>query len=222
MNIRLRYLAALGAAFPIALAGTNAAAQQVSQVHTHIGHVVSGFNGAPDGRGLAATASAEVGIAMLHANFSAGDLSDLAAMQRHAGHVLYLLDPAQGGSGPGLGFGVVPAVEGVARHIGLAASAAGASENVRTHADHVTAIANGMLANAREAAEVARQLQSAASMRRAAPLVARLRLLAYQIAEGSDLNGDGRMSFDGEAGMQQLEAQLYLLLEGESLPRELH
>ena len=53
-------------------------------------------------------------------------------------------------------------------------------------------------------------------------LVARLRLLTYQIAEGNDLDGDGRLSFDGEAGMQQLEAHLYLLLEGESLPRELH
>ena len=187
MTIRLRSLAAVGAALPIALAAPNTAAQQVSPAHTQIGHVVSGFNGAPAGAGLAATASAEVGIALLHANFTAGDLSDLAAMQRHAGHVLYLLDPAQGGSGPGLGFGVIPAVEGVARHIGLASSAAGASENVRTHAAHVTAIANGVLANAREAAEVARQLQSAASIRRAAPLVARLRLLAYQIAEGSDL-----------------------------------
>ena len=49
--------------------------------------------------------------------------------------------------------------------------------------------------------------------------MARVRALTCQIAEGFD--GDGRMSFDGEAGMQQLEAYLYLLLEGESLPREL-
>lgn len=60
-----------------------------------------------------------------------------------------------------------------------------------------------------------------AEIRRAAPLVARVRALAYQIAEGFDVDGDGRLSFDGEAGMQQLEAHLYLLLEGEALPREL-
>ena len=78
-----------------------------------------------------------------------------------------------------------------------------------------------MLANARRAAGLARQLGEAVSIRRAAPLVARVRTLAYQIAEGFDVDGDGRMSFDGEAGMQQLEAHLYLLLEGESLPREL-
>ena len=142
-------------------------------------------------------------------------------MRRHAGHVLHLLDPAPGGDGPGLGFGVIPAVEGVVRHSGLAASSAGASENVRTHAEHVTTIAGRLLANARQAAEVARQLQAAASIRRASPLVARLRSRVYQVAEGGDLDGDGRLSLDGEAGMQQLEAHLSLLLEGERLPREL-
>ena len=204
-----------------ALAATGATAPPDNQTHTHVGHVLSGFNGAPDGRGLAATASAEIGVALLHANFAAGDLSDLAAMRRHAGHVLHLLDPAPGGDGPGLGFGVIPAVEGVVRHIGLAASSAGASENVRTHAEHVTTIAGRLLANARQAAEVARQLQAAASIRRASPLVARLRSRVYQVAEGGDLDGDGRLSLDGEAGMQQLEAHLSLLLEGERLPREL-
>ena len=43
----------------------------------------------------------------------------------------------------------------------------------------------------------------------------------YQIAEGGDLNGDGSTSLDGEAGVQQLEAHVYLLLEGEGLPRVL-
>ncbi len=51
--------------------------------------------------------------------------------------------------------------------------------------------------------------------------VAELRLLMYQIAEGGDLNGDGEVSLDGEAGVQQLEAHVYLLLEGEGLPRVL-
>ena len=202
-------------------ASANAVAPSGDPVPTHIGHVAFGFNGAPDGKGLAATASAEVGTALLHANFTAADLSDLAAMQRHAGHVLHILEPVEGNVGPGLGFGVIPAVEGLVRHLELAAGAAGVSDNVRTHTRHVTAIADGVLANAREAAGVAQQLQAAVSVRQAASLVARLRLLAYQITEGHDLDADGQLSFDGEAGMQQLEAHLYLLLEGEGLAREL-
>ncbi len=196
-----------------ALPGDNAPA--------HVGHVAYGFPGAPDGRSLAAAASAEVGTMLLHANFAAGDLSDYGAMRRHAGHVLHVLDPAEGASGPGLGFGVIPAVEALVSHLERAAGESGASDSLRTHAGHVSAIATGLLANARQAVEIARQLSDAPSIRRAAPLVARLRTLAYQIAEGFDVDGDGQMSFDGEAGMQQLEAHLYLLLEGESLPREL-
>ena len=196
-----------------ALPGENAPA--------HLGHVAYGFPGAPGRRSLAATASAETGTLLLHANFAAGDLSDFGAMRRHAGHVLHLLEPADGASGPGLGFGVIPAVEGLVSHLERAAGESGASDNLRTHAGHVSAIAAGLLANARQAAEIARQLADAVSIRRAAPLVARLRALAYRIAEGYDGDGDGRLSFDGEAGMQQLEARLYLLLEGEALPREL-
>ncbi len=204
-----------------ALSGTEALAQQASPVHTHVGHVATGFGGTPDGRGLAATASAETGIAVLHANFTAGDLSDLGAMRRHAGHVLYLLDPSTASSGPGVGFGLIPAVEGVSRHIGLAAESPGASENVRTHAQHVATISETITETAARAADVARRLEAAPSIRRAAPLVAELRLLMYQIAEGRDLDGDGNLSLAGEAGVQQLEAHLYLLLEGEALPREL-
>ena len=187
----------------------------------HVGHVAYAFPGAPGGRSLAATASAEIGTMVLHANFAAGDLSDYGAMRRHAGHVLHLLEPAEGASGPGLGFGVIPAVEALVSHLERAAAQSGSSDNLRTHAGHVSQIAAGMLANARQAAGLARQLGEAVSIRRAAPLVARVRALVYQIAEGFDIDGDGRMSFDGEAGMQQLEAHLYLLLEGESLPREL-
>ncbi len=220
MDIRLRVFAAIAAALPIALSGTHAIAQD-NPVHTHVGHVTTSFGGAPDEKGLAATAAAEAGIAMLHANFTAGDLSDLGAMQRHAGHVAHLLDPAAESSGPGLGMGVLPAVQGVARHIGLAADSPGASDNVRTHAAHVTTIANSVAGLAEQAADVARRLQAAPAMRRASPLVAELRLLTYHIAEGRDLNGDGQLSLDGEAGIQQLEAHMYLLLEGEALPRVL-
>lgn len=221
MQIRLGDIAALSVVLPIAFSGTTLVAQQTGPVHTHVAHVSTGFNGAPDGKGLAATASAELGIAMLHANFAAGDLSNLAAMQRHAGHVLHLLDPAEGSSGPGRGLGVVSATEGVARHIGLAASSPGASGNVRTHAEHITMIANTVVGRGEEAVAVAQRLQAAPSIRRASPLVAQLRLLTYQMTEGSDLNGDGQLSLEGEAGLQQLEAHIYLLLEGEGLPRVL-
>lgn len=214
MRIRLCNVGALILILPLALTGTLAAAQ-----NPHVAHVATGFGGAPDGKGLVATASTEWGIAMLHTNFAAGDLSDLGAMQRHAGHVLHALDTAGGGRGPGLGFGLVQAAEGVVTHVELAAAAPGASTSLRTHAQHIATIARSVAERAEEAAAVARQLQAAPSMRRASPLVAQLRLLMYQLGEGGDVNGDGELSLAGEAGVQQLEAHVYLLLGGEGLPR---
>jgi len=202
-----------------AVSRASAVAQQGTQAPRHVAHVASGFGSAPDGKGLAATASTEAGIAMLHANFAVGDLSNLAAMQRHAGHVLHALDPAEGARGPGLGFGLIRAAEGVATHVELAAGADGASASLRRHAQHVATVARTVAERAEEAAAVARRLQAAPSIRRASPLVAELRLLTYQLVEGEDSNGDGNLSLEGEAGVQQLEAHVYLILEGEGVLR---
>jgi sugar lactone lactonase YvrE len=171
------------------------------------------------GKGLTATATTEAGVALLHANFSAGDLSDLAAMQRHAGHVLHALAPEPGSGGPGTGFGLVRWAEEIAEQARMAGEASDASGSLRTHAAHMAAIATTVAARARAAADVARRLREAASIRVASPLVAELRLLVYRIVEGGDEDGDGTLSLDGEAGLQQLEAHVYLALEGEGLPR---
>ncbi len=185
----------------------------------HVAHVAAAFAEAPGGKGLAATATTDAGIAMLHANFAAGDLSDLDAMQLHARHVLHALDPESRSDGPGTGFGVIRAARAVATHIEAAAQAPGASENVRTHARQIATIARSVARRAESAAGLARAIGGATTVRGASPLVARLRALTYQIAEGYDEDGDGELSLDGEAGLQQMEAHLYLLLEGEGLPR---
>jgi len=193
--------------------------QGVDQALAHLAHVAIEFGTFPAGPGFAARATTEMGVAVLHANFAAGDLSDLEAMQLHAGHVLDALDPVEDVDGPGLGYGLIRAAEDVVTHMELAASSPNASDNVRTHAQHVAMIARSVTSRAEAAAEVARQLQSATSIRRAAPLVAQLRLLIYRLAEGGDSNGDGQLSLEDEAGLQQLEAHVYLILEGEGLPR---
>ena len=101
------------------------------------------------------------------------------------------------------------------------ALAAQAAQIIELGPPHVAAVARTVAQRGAEAAAVARRLQAATSIRRASPLVAQLRLLTYQLAEGGDLNGDGELSLDGEAGLQQLEAHVYLILEGEGLPRML-
>jgi hypothetical protein len=140
-------------------------------------------------------------------------------MQLDAAHVLHALDPAEGSRGPGTGFGLVRAAQAVATHVDRAAAAPDASANVRTQAAHIATVARTVERHAQEAAVLARRVQSSTTMRGASPLVARLRALTYQIAEGYDEDADGDVALDGEAGLQQMEAHIYLLLEGEGLPR---
>ena len=196
-----------------------ARAASVSAANAYVTHLALSFSESPGTKGLVATATTEAGTGVLHGNFTAGDLSDLRSMRRHAAHVLHTLMPETGAPGAGTGYGLLRALGEIDLHVALAARVPEASASLRTHAQHIQAITRTVARKAAAAASVARDLQEATSIRVAAPLVARLRLLMYQIAEGGDEDGSGTLSLEGEAGLQQLEAHVYLLLEGEGLPR---
>lgn len=196
--------------------------QQRNQALIHFGHVATGFDAAPGRHGLVVTAAREVNTAMLHANVAAGHPADLAAMQVNVRHVLHALDPSQQSQGPGLGFGVSRAADAVATHIELAAKAAGASETMRTRGANVATAARALKARAAAMAELGRRVLAAASAAEAAPLVQQLRTLALQLDTGADADNSGRIDLNEvEPGMNQLEAQVYAIFEGEKLPRVL-
>jgi len=162
------------------------------------------------------TAAEEANTAMMHANFAAGDPTNLDAMKTHVGHVLHALDPAQGGEGPGLGFGVRQAAEAIVTHIDMAMSADGASESVRTHGPALASAARGVAARADRMAELGQRVLAAATAAEAAPLVEELRVLALELdtGEGNDLDA-------GQGGMTHVEAQAYEMLSAAGLLRVL-
>jgi alkanesulfonate monooxygenase SsuD/methylene tetrahydromethanopterin reductase-like flavin-dependent oxidoreductase (luciferase family) len=196
--------------------GTDVAAQQSGPAEPHVGHLTSGFTGAPEGRGLVVTAAEEANTAMMHANFAAGDPSNLDAMKTHVAHVLHALDP-EGRQGPGLGFGLRRAAEEIAAHIDMAMSANGASESVRTHGPDLRSAARAVAARADRIAELGQRVLAAATAAEAAPLVEEMRVLALELdtGEGNDLNA-------GQGGMTHVEAQAYELLSAAGLLRVLH
>jgi len=219
MQIGSRVALTLALAIPAAFAATKVEAQ--TPARTHLAHVTTSFPNAPDGRGLVVTTAEEVNVAMMHANFAGGDPENLDMMKTHAGHVLHVLVAPEGSQGPGLGWGVKRGAEAIETHITAAASAEGASESLRTHSTHVVATARAVVARAEQGAELARRIQAAQTAAEAAPLVEQLRALALALDTGTDLNGDGRIDLQGEAGMNQLEAHVYLILEGERISRVL-
>ena len=185
-------------------------------VGVHIGHVVNGFADTPMGQGLLPTAMAEARIAVQHAGLAARNPANLDAMKLHAGHVINAVDPTVVDKGPGLGYGVKKAAQGVATHIELAAKAPGASKNVVMHAEHVAAAARNSVQRADQIVALAKQIQAATSATDAAALVSQLVSLTNELVAGKDLNADGKVGLEqGEGGLQQCDEHVKLMLAGE-------
>lgn len=213
-----RYLPFRACMILTALALSAAAVQgQESRAHAHIGHVATAFQGTPDGMGLLPTARAEAEVAAQHASFAVRDLEDLAAMQRHAAHVLHAVAPDRVDGGPGKGYGLVQAAEGVVQHI-EAAAGQGASDNVKTHATHVATAARNTAERARRMAELAEAVGAAGSAEEAAPLVTEMETLARRALSGQDADGDGRVGWqEGEGGLETARTHLDLMMRGEGI-----
>jgi hypothetical protein len=207
--------------FPLALLATTGETRaQTSQALTYFSHVATGFDGTPAGRGLAVTMAVEINTAMMYANFAAARPADLDAMKTNIRNVVHALVPGEGAKGPGLGFGVKRAAEAVVTEIERAAGAPGASEIMKKLGPGVANAARAVAARAQALADIGSRALSAQTAAEAAPLVNELRTMALELDTGKDANGNGRVDLDAiEPGMNQLEAQVYSILEGEKLPR---
>ncbi len=209
-------LTAAGFALALAIAGGPAAAQ--SDAHAHIGHVMTGWSDTPGGAGLLPTARSEAAVAVQHAGYAAGDTGDLGSMQAHTGHVLHAIDPGVEPQGPGAGYGLQKAAQGVVAHIGFAAKSADASDNVKLHAEHVGTAAGNVAAWSDEIIALDLAVKSAGDAGEAAPKVLEIKRLTERIAAGTDAGGDGSVSWKkGEGGLAQAEAHMGFMMAGEGL-----
>lgn len=208
---------ALAVAFAAVLVPATLAAQNAS--HAHIGHVTSGWSDTPGGQGLLATALAEARVAASHAGFAVRDPENLASVKAHARHVLHAVDPSRvDGGGPGAGYGVTKAAQGVARHITLAARADGASAALGTHAPHIATTAENTVARAERIVDLAVRIEAATTADEVAPLVRELAELANALLAGVDADGDGRVGWqEGEGGLEVAQTHANLLLRAEGI-----
>lgn len=199
---------------------SHAAAQPTGAALTHFAHVATGFADAPGGRGLTVTAAVETNAAMLHANFAAGHPTDLDAMKSNVRQVLHALAPAAGTTGPGLGFGLRRAADAIASHIEMAVNASDASPTIKRLGPAIATAARAVSARALAMTELGNRVLAAPTAAEAAPLVTQLRALALELDTGADANRSGRIELDAiEPGMNQLEAQVYAVFEGEKIAR---
>jgi hypothetical protein len=187
-----------------------------TQLNPHIGHVMTRFGNTPDSQGLLPTAMAEAKVAAQHAALAAQSPDNLSAMKLHAGHVLHAVAPRGDEGGPGLGYGVKRAAEGVVQHIGLAAGGDGASDNIKTHAQHVTASAKTVVMRVDVIVELVQEIRGASTAGVAAEAAAKLDAVVAALTTGEDANGDGRVGWqEGEGGLDQAQRHMELMVRGE-------
>jgi hypothetical protein len=196
---------------PAGAAGSNPA-------HIHIGHVMTMWKDTPNKQGFLPVAVADAKVAATHAGLMQKSPDDLDSMKLHAGHVLHALDPTLEAKGPGSGYGVKRAAEGALQHIQLAAKSEGASQNIQTHAWHVSASLSDVIAWTDQAIATAQKIRAAMSASEAATLVTEVIAQTNSIANGMDANKDGSIGWQtGEGGLAQAQTHMDLMVKGEGL-----
>lgn len=173
----------------------------------HVRHVVTAFDGNPDGKAFLIGAEEQLLLASEHTGFMLEELGndELGEAQRHAEHVVNILD-GEGGElfgdldgddvpqNPGDGFGLRSYLEGAKQHAQLAADAETATDEVKLHAEHVIISSDNTLARMNAAIDEALRVissDSADEAQSAAEEAARLLDLAYN---GQDVDGNGAIA----------------------------
>jgi hypothetical protein len=220
--------AVFASATPFAQAPANPA-------HAHIAHVMTSWKDTPGMKGFLPTAIADTQVAMEQVERAdlEGRINDFWL---YGGYVLNALDPGAETDAllkktyarlpttyvkidvPGTGYGIKRAVSGALQHVQLAAKSEGASDNVKTHAAHVSASLENVAKWTDEAIATARKLLEAKDVGGGQVLIDELTYLVGQIAIGTDANGDGQTGWEtGEGGLRQANSHMRLMMKAEGL-----
>lgn len=178
--------------------------QQAPQALSPI-RVITVASDAPEAYGLGARRQTEE--LLRHAAFvqTASELLSIADAQRHAEHMINLLEGAQGEhfgdldglhgvQNPGDGFGILPYVAQMQAAAVTAAAAPDATEAIQVHSTHVVMAADNALAWGAQVQEAALQILAADSVGDIGPYVETLMQFSDLLLNGADSNGDGEIA----------------------------
>lgn len=184
--------------------------------HAHMKHVYESWNDTPDKEGLLPTAIAEAKIALTHAGFALKKSNDMAWMKLHTTHIAHALSGE--GKGPGLGYGLIKASNGTAKHIGFAASSPGASANVKAHSVHIETSANNAVMWSKEALELTALIASSSNPNTVKALLGDIVSLLEASVSGQDANNDGKITWQkNEGGLMEADKHMGFMRKGENI-----
>ena len=230
-----RCVAIAFAAWMLVSKATTAAQGPANAAQGHIGHVMTSWKDTPGAKGFLPTAIADAQVAM--EQIERADLEGrINDFWLYGGYVLNALDPGAETDAllktayarlptnyikievPGTGYGIKRAAAGALQHVQLAAKSDAASDNVKTHAAHVSASLENVVKWTNEAIATARKLLEAKDVGGGQVLVDELTYQINQIAIGTDANGDGQTGWQaGEGGLRQANTHMRLMMKGEGM-----
>ncbi len=133
------------------------------------------------------------------------DLGSIADAQRHAEHIINILegeggefykdwDGAHGLQNPGDGFGLIPYVENMKAAAIAASVAEDATRAIKTHAEHVRIASDSAIGSAQAIREAALGIIEANNIGDVGPQVDTINRGSLRVLVGEDLDGDGTVS----------------------------
>lgn len=181
----------------------------------HVSHVAKQWSDTPSQQGLLPTARLEADIVRTHANLAAQRADDSDWVKMHALHVKHALVPQ--GKGPGLGYGLIKAVEGVKKHILLATDQDDVSDAVEFHGEQIAMTADSVLQRTQVLNKLLDEIIAAPRYQNLSAEALQMSQLADDILMGVDLNEDGEISWeDNEPGLEQALKYMNFLQQKES------
>jgi len=175
--------------------------------HTHIGHAITGFDGAPEEKGLFTVAEERAQEIVKHADAASRETNDLNSLKQHVQTVIDKTNSDE--------YGLRHSLEHAVRHIDFAANSVDASANVKQAAPEIAAAAGEVLKRCDLIALLGSDVLATESLNEG-------QLLTEQIRQLAQTNLSGGVAADGagatENGVIQVRARLDRMIDSENPP----
>lgn len=209
---------------PVAYSG-----RQATEAISHIRDITVRSDGTPNEISYAYGARLQAGEVFRHytALQDAYDLLSIADAQRHAEHMLNIIEGTQGEfygdldgvhgiQDPGDGFGLLTYVLRMREAATAAGEAGDATNAVRTHSTHVLLATENALQWTTEIRTALQEIGAASSVSDIGPQVETIARLSQLLVEGEDVNGDGVVAPDEGAIFTAYQHAQYMAAVGVS------
>lgn len=188
-------------------------AQPQRQSHAYLLQVMT-----PDGKGFLPMAEAEAQTALVQVTIGLRDPENLDHLREYARAAQHAIDPVRIKTGPGRGYGVRKAAEGIASYVTAAGKSPDASEKVQSYARWVATSAENVIERADRVTDLLGKVERMKTAKNAARVMFLVRGMCQEILLGKDSNKDGEVSWKKhEGGLAQAKRYVTVMLKLEKL-----